>query len=296
MLKPASLLLSALVISAPAFAQGTSPASIAPITIVAAENFYGDVARQIAGPQAKVVSILSNPDQDPHLFEADPSTARALSAARIVVINGVDYDPWAVKLLAAARSQHRTVIVAAELVHAAEGANPHLWYDPATMPEVARALAADLSAEDPAHQADYQQRLAAFLASLQPVRTKVADMHSRFAGQKVTATEPVFGYMATALGLVMRNERFQLSVMNDTEPSASDTAAFERDLKTRQVRVLLYNSQATGPVPKRLMRIAQAARIPVVGVTETEPAGQTYQAWMLGQLDAVDRALSAPQS
>jgi zinc/manganese transport system substrate-binding protein len=217
--------------------------------------------------------------------------ARLIAGASIVVSNGADYDPWMAKLLSASRSANRTVIVAADLIHWKPGDNPHLWYDPATMPAYAKALAAALSQRDPAHQADYQQGLRRFLESLQPLQAKIAELRGRFAGSPVTATEPVFGYMATALGLKMRNERFQLAVMNDTEPRASDVAAMENDLRKRQVRVLFHNSQATDTAAERLVRIARESKIPVVGVTETEPAGTTYQTWMMGQLDAVVEAL-----
>lgn len=271
--------------SARAQAGGTAP------SIVAAENFYGDVARQLAGPDARVMSVLSNPDQDPHLFEASPSVARDIARARIVVYNGADYDPWMAKLLAVSKRPDRQVIVVAGLVGRKPGENPHIWYDPITMPAYARALVTALSADDPTHAADYARRLRAFLDSLKPLDAKVASLRSRFAGVPVTATEPVFGTMAAALGLRMTNERFQLAVMNDTEPSASDVAAFEDDLRQHRVRLLLYNSQATDAAAKRLLRIARQAGVPVVGVTETEPAGKTYQAWMLGELDEVGRAL-----
>jgi zinc/manganese transport system substrate-binding protein len=268
------------------------PASAETIRIVAAENFYGDVAGQIAGPGTSVSSIMSNPEQDPHLFEASPSVARLISDAAIVVYSGADYDPWMAKLLSASRSPNRTVIVVANLVHRKSGDNPHIWYDPPTMPAYAKALAASLSQRDPAHKADYDQRLQSFLTSLQPLEAKIAEIRARFHGTPVTATEPVFGYMATALGFSMRNERFQLAVMNDTEPRASDVAAMETDLRQHRVRVLFYNSQATDAAAQRLLKIAQESRIPVVGVTETEPAGKTYQKWMLDQLDAVERALA----
>jgi zinc/manganese transport system substrate-binding protein len=272
----------------PAAAQ-PAPATVA---IVAAENFYGDVAQQIAGANATVSSILSNPDQDPHLFEASPSVARQLSAATIVVYNGADYDPWMAKLLKAARSPSRKVIIVADLVHKKAGDNPHLWYDPPTMPALAAALAAALTERDPTHKADYDQHLQAFLTSLQPIDAKVADIRSKYAGTPVTATEPVFGYMATALGFKMRNERFQLAVMNDTEPRASDVAAFENDLRKHQVRLLFYNSQASDAVAKRMLRIAGQAKVPVVGVTETAPEGKRLQDWMTGTLDAVAQALA----
>jgi zinc/manganese transport system substrate-binding protein len=265
-----------------------------PPRIVAAENFYGDLARQLAGPTADISSIMSNPDQDPHLFEASPSVARELSGAAIVVMNGADYDPWMDKLLASAKSAMRRTIVVADLIGKKPGDNPHLWYDTATISATARALAAALIAADPARKAEYEGRLAAVTESLKPVEARVAGLRARFAGTPVTATEPVFGYMATALALVMRNERFQLAVMNDTEPRASDVAAFETDLRRHRVRVLLYNAQATDSAAQRLLRIARQAGIPVVGVTETEPAGKTYQQWMIDQLDALDAALSKP--
>ena len=267
-------------------------AQTATISIVAAENFYGDVAQQLAGPGVKITSILSNPDEDPHLFEASPSVARALAAATIVVYNGVDYDPWMAKLLGASASATRRTIIVADLVHKQTGSNPHLWYDPATMAAYAQALARQLAAADPAHRADTETRLQAFLASLQPLQNRVAALRARYAGTPVTATEPVFGYMATALGLDMHNERFQLAVMNDTEPAVSDVAAFEADLRQHRVKLFIYNSQATDPAAQRLLHIAQAAKVPVIGVTETEPKGRDYQHWMLAQLDAMDRALS----
>jgi len=269
-----------------------NPAAAQP-SIIAAENFYGDVAQQLAGANATVTSILSNPDQDPHMFEASPSVARDLSAASIVVYNGADYDPWMEKLLSAARSPNRKVIIVANLVHKQAGDNPHLWYDPPTMPAYAKALTAALSDRDPAHKAEYEQRLAMFLASLQPVQAKIAEMHRKFAGTPVTATEPVVGYLAAAIGLTMRNERFQLAVMNDTEPRVSDVVTFENDLREHQVRLLFYNSQASGAVATRLVGIARSANIPVVAVTETEPADTKFQDWMTRELDAIAQALSA---
>ncbi len=266
------------------------------IAVVAAENFYGDVARQIGGDRVAVVSIMNNPDQDPHLFETTPGIARQIADASIVIFNGADYDPWMDKLLKAAPRPERKVIVAAELVHKKAGDNPHLWYEPATMPAVAKAFAALLSAADPAGKDGYAARLATFLASLKPIDDKIAAIRARYAGAPVTASEPVFGYMAGALKLTMRNERFQLAMQNDTEPSARDIAAFEQDLKTRKVRVMFYNKQASNKIVLHLVELARAAKVPVVGVTETAPPGLSFQDWMLGQLNDTDKALAGPSS
>jgi zinc/manganese transport system substrate-binding protein len=275
---------------------GSARAADAPVKLVAAENFYGNIAQQIGGPQVEVVSVMSNPDQDPHLFETSPGVVRQLAAARIVVYNGADYDPWMAKLLKVTSKPDRIVIVAADLVHKRAGDNPHLWYDPSTMPAVARALAAALAKADPAHAADYQARLATFLSSLKPLNDKIAAVRKKYGGAPVTASEPVFGYMAAALGLQMRNEKFQLSIMNDTEPSARDVAAFERDLKQHKVRVMFYNKQASDKIVQHLVEIARANNIPVVGVAETVPPGMTFQQWMASELDDTEKALAGPNS
>ena len=280
-------------------ALGLSPTASAadrPLKLVAAENFYGNVAHQIGGLQVEVVSVMSNPDQDPHLFETSPAVLRQLADARIVIYNGADYDPWMPKLLKATPKPGRTAIVAADLVHKRAGDNPHLWYDPPTMPAVARALTAALEKADPDHAADYQVRLETFLASLKPLNDKISAINKKYAGAAVTASEPVFGYMAAALGLIMRNEKFQLSIMNDTEPTARDVAAFERDLKQHKVRMMFYNKQASDKIVLHLVEIARAVKVPVVGVTELVPSGRNFQDWMLHELDDTEKALAGPNS
>jgi zinc/manganese transport system substrate-binding protein len=263
----------------------------APLPVVAAENVYGDIAAQIGGPAVQVASILSSPEQDPHLFEASPSAARAVAAGRVAIYNGAGYDPWMTKLLAASPAPQRIVIEVAAVAGRRPGDNPHLWYDPAVMLRFATALAGTLAAADPPHQAEYRQRLQQFRQSMQPVLDRIASVRAKAAGAPVTATEPVFGCMFDALGLAVRNAGFQTAVMNDTEPAAADIAAFERDLRTHRVRLLVFNTQASDRIAERMRRLAQAEHVPVLGVTETEPAGLSYQAWMLRELDAVAAAL-----
>lgn len=266
------------------------------IAVVAAENFYGDITRQIGGDRVSVVSIMNNPDQDPHLFETTPGIVRQIAAAQIVILNGANYDSWMDKLLTAGSRRDRTVINAAKLTGYKPGDNPHLWYDPATMPSVAAAIAGALAKVDSAHAADYGARLKVTLAALDQITQRVAQLKAKYGGAPVTATEPVFGPMARALGLTMRNERFQLAMMNDTEPSARDVAAFESDLKERKVRLLIYNSQVSEKLTERLRDIAKRAKVPVIGVTETMPANVKFQDWLLGELDNLDKALSGPNS
>jgi zinc/manganese transport system substrate-binding protein len=266
-----------------------------PVRIVAAENFYGDVAKQLGGAEVSVTSILSTPDQDPHLFEASASTARRIAEARIVIFNGADYDPWMPKLLSASPRSNRKVIEVATLVHKKAGDNPHLWYDPNTMPAVATTLIALVSTIDSNHRADYERRLSKFEGALKPLNEKVAALRQKYAGVPITATEPVFGYMATAIGLDMRNEDFQLAIMNNSEPSPSQIAAFENDLRTHAVKVLLYNNQVSEEMTKKMQTIAKDSGVPVVGISETEPPATTFQEWMLSQLNALEAALGGNQ-
>ena len=292
LLRGARALVTGSLLSAMAFAALPAYAG-AKVPVVAAENFYGDIASQIGGDHVAVTSIMSNPDQDPHLFETSPSTARQLSAARIVIFNGAAYDPWMDKLLGASPRAGRVQIEAASLVGKKPGDNPHLWYLPATMPAVGKAYADALKQADPSIGADIDRQLATFVASLDPINAKITAMRAKYQGVPVTATEPVFGYMADAVGLEMRNLRFQTAVMNDTEPSAADLGAFEQDLRSHRVKVLFYNAQVSDELTRKLLAIAQSSGVGVVSVTETEPHGMTYQAWMLKQLDALDAALAA---
>ena len=284
------LMAAVMLVAAPFLSAGALAADR--VSVVAAENFYGDVARQIGGDHVAVTSILSNPDEDPHLFETSPSTARAVADAGIVIYNGAGYDPWMEKLVSASSAGSRTALVAATLTGRKAGDNPHLWYDPATLPAVANALAGELARRDPANASDYKAGLAKFDSSMEKIGKEIAAVRKAYGGTKVTATEPVFGYMAEALGFKMLNGKFQTAVMNDAEPTPKQVIAFEKSLKDGSAKILFYNSQVADQATERLLGIARANKVSVIGVTETMPAGQTIQTWFSGQIEATEKALA----
>jgi len=262
------------------------------LKIVAAENFYGGVARQIAGNSATVKSILTNPNQDPHEFTTNAVTAKSVADADIVIASGISYDPWMDKLLATQGKPNRVVIHVADLIGGKDGDNPHIWYDPKTMPALGAKLVEVLSRINSTQAGAYQKRLEDFNASMKPELDKIAAIKAASAGLEVTATEPVFGYMADALGFKMLNYDFQVKIMNDAEPTADQTAAFEKSLTSRTAKILFYNSQVTDPTTERIQKIAKKSRVPIVGVTETQPPDQkSYVDWMLHELDGVQAAL-----
>ena len=221
-------------------------------------------------------------------------TAKAVANAQIVIYSGIDYDPWMADMDAAHPNAQRTTINVAKLIDAADGDNPHIWYSPRTMPALAKKLVEILAARDPANADSYQSNLTAFLASLAPMNEKIAALKAKYGGTDVLATEPVFGYMSDALGFKMHGLGFQDHVMNNTEPTARESAEFETLLKTKKVKVLFYNGQVTDPVTSRMQEIAKSSSVPVVGVTETEPAGTSYAPWMLSQLETLEKALGSP--
>jgi zinc/manganese transport system substrate-binding protein len=269
-----------------------SAAQAEPIRIVAAENFYGQIAAQLGGPYVAVTSILQNPQQDPHLFSSNPEIAKAIAKADFVIYNGLGYDSWMVNLIEAANSKTKHIIIVGDLTDKTLGANPHIWYDPHTMLVYANYLTAQLSQLDSVHQAFYHQQMESFKADYEKLMAKIQTLKTQFHGVPVIATEPVFNEMAAALGLMMQGQNFQLSIMNGTEPSANATKAFEDALRNHQVKVLIYNNQVSNPVTDRMRKIAEKAHIPVVGISEIQPPEQNYWTWMNQSLDALASALT----
>ena len=285
MLRRTALLLPILV--------ATPARAASPLPVVAAQAHYADLIRQLGGDRIQVTAAPIGPNQDPHAFEPGPSLGRAVGAARIVVLNGANYDPWMNRLLAGTKGT-RTVIDVAALLGWRAGDNPHVWFDPAGIPRVIGAMADALIAADPQGREDIARQREAVLLSLAPVDAAIAGLRARYAGTSVAATEPVFGLMTAAIGLQMRHERFQIAVMNETEPRASDVAAFEDDLRGRRVRVLIANSQTSGGSAARLIAVAKRAGVPVAQVSETMPAGMRYQEWLLSLVQGLGQALGAP--
>jgi zinc/manganese transport system substrate-binding protein len=264
------------------------------LKVVAAENFYGDIARQIGGAHLDITSILSDPNSDPHLFEPGTRNGLAVAQAKVVIQNGAGYDAFMTKLEHAAPESSRRVVTVADVlgVHGSD-VNPHLWYDVPKLPRVASAIAAALIAADPGHADAYRAGLKRFDASLGPLDAEVAKIRRAYSGTAVAYTEPVAGYLLDAAGI--RNlapESFARAIENGTEPSPESVAAMDALFAKRQVKALLYNSQAVSPITSRVRSAAVKAGIPVIGVTETLPPHLTFQQWQLGQARELDRALA----
>ncbi len=265
-----------------------------PPLAIGVESQYADVLSQIGGPYVTVRAILTNPNTNPHSFEASPAVAREVSQSSLVVMNGLGYDAWVERILAAAPNPRRRVIDVRRLLRLpSDTLNPHLWYDPRTMPAVAEAAAQALTALDPAHAQYFQANARRFTASLAPWAAAIAAFRKDYGSTPVAVTEPVANALLEAAGCrILTPLALQVALMNGTDPAPQDVAAERSLLRGRKVKVLLYNQQVTGPLTISFLQLAREQRIPVVGVYETMPSGYHYQSWMLAEINALRAAVA----
>jgi zinc/manganese transport system substrate-binding protein len=293
----AAALLASACSSSPASSAAGSPAAASATKIVAigAENEYADVIAQIGGKYVQASSIMSNPNTDPHTFEASPSVATEISNAKLIVQNGVGYDTWATTIENADPSSSRKVINVQQLLGLPDSTpNPHLWYKPTTMPAVASAIAADLAQIDPAHASYYKANAASFTASLAAWDAAIAAFKAAHPDIPVATTEPVADYMLQAAGTDnLTPWAFQADIMNGTDPSPQDVALQNSLFTQHKVKVFLYNQQVTDSLTESFIKLANENGIPVVGVYETMPTpGYDYQSWMLAEVNALNKAVT----
>jgi zinc/manganese transport system substrate-binding protein len=262
---------------------------------VAAENEYGNVAVQVGGTDVSVTSVESNPNTDPHTYEVSPSVAQEIGAAQVIIQNGIGYDAYMTRIESASPSTTRKVINVQHLLGLPDSTpNPHLWYDPTTMPKVANALATDFAALKPADASYFTTNAATFIASLHPWVQALADFMATYARTPVATTEPVADYMLEAAGADnLTPFRFQADIMNGVDPSPQDVSAETSLFTQHKVKVLVYNQQVTDTLTQSFITAARSAGIPVVGVYETMPTpGFTYQSWMLAEVNALRQAVA----
>jgi zinc/manganese transport system substrate-binding protein len=274
------------------------PAAAA-INVIGVENEYADVISQIGGKYVRVQSIESDPNTDPHTFEASPKVARQIAGAQLIVENGVGYDSWADKIMSASQRPNRKVINVQKLLGLPDDTpNPHLWFDPKTMPAVAKAVADELAALQPA-QADYFKANAdKFVTSLEPWNAAIAAFKAKYDKTPIAVTEPVGNYMLEAMGFdILTPFSLQKAVMDGTDPSPQDVTTQNDLFANKKVKVFAYNQQVTDALTKNFLEASKKAGVPVVGVYETMPTpGYNYQSWMMAEVAALEKAVASGAS
>ncbi len=290
-----ALLVCALVATLAGCAGRRATSASGTLQVVVAENFWASIVQQLAGPDAVVQSIIANPSTDPHDYEPTAADVRQIASADYAVYNGIGYDAWFSKALAANPARRTVLDVGAALGRRA-GDNPHQWYSPAAVMRVIDRVTADLTRIDPRDAAAFERRRSAFVSSaLGPYHTLIDDIRAHFAGTPIGASESIVSPLAAALGLRMQTPRsFLDDIAEGVDPTAGDKATVDRQIAQHEIRVFVFNTQNSTPDVQRLVDAARRAHIPVTTVTETlTPAGATFQQWQVDELTRLRNALIA---
>ena len=262
------------------------------INVVAAENFYGNIVKQLGGSHVSVTSIISDPNVDPHEYESNVQTAVAVSKARLVIANGGGYDSWMDKLLAASPDSNRIVLKGYDTAQVKLPENEHVWYSVDNVATIAQAITGDLKKLDATDAATFDANLNTFQQSLTPIRQKMSEIKAKYHGTPVGLTETIYLYQAEPLGLnVLTPFAFQKAMAEGNDPPADTVITAENQINHHQIKVLIYNEQTVTPSTTKLESDARQQNIPIVPVTETMPPNKTYQTWMLDQLNVLEQAL-----
>jgi zinc/manganese transport system substrate-binding protein len=262
------------------------------LQVVAAENFYGDMVSQIGGTHVQVLSIVSDPNVDPHEYESNVADSKAVATADLVIANGAGYDDWMDKLLAASPNTNRVLLKGFDLAPNKLPENEHVWYDPANVRVIAQTIADQLQKIDAADTADFAKGLEAFNVGLDQITTQIKRLNTVFAQTPIGLTETIFLYQAKPLGLkILTPFEFQKAIAEGNDPPAEVAITAQAQVTGKKIRVLVYNAQTVTPATTKLQDAAKAAGIPTVPVTETMPPTEHYQSWMLRQLGLLETAL-----
>jgi zinc/manganese transport system substrate-binding protein len=282
--------------AAPAASQGTGTAGSGKvIQVVAAENFWGSIATQLGGTHVKVTSIINNPDTDPHDYEPTAGDARTVSGAQYAIVNGIGYDAWADKLLGASPDSARTELKVGDLVGIKDGGNPHRWYSPDNVHQVIEAITAEYKKLDPADATYFDTRKSTFEnTTLAPYNQEISAIKAKYAGTPIGASESIVSPLADGLGLKMLTpDSFLTAISEGSDPTVHDKSEIDQQIKGKQIKVYVYNSQNATPDVQQQVKEAKAEGIPVATVTETlTPAGASFQDWQTTQLKGIAAALA----
>jgi zinc/manganese transport system substrate-binding protein len=264
------------------------------IKVVAAENFWGSIASQIGGHHVHVVSIITNPNTDPHSYEPTAADAKTIATAQFVIEDGIGYDPWAPKLLSADQS-HPTVVNVGTLLGIPVGGNPHRWYNPADVQAVIRQIVSDYQTLDPADKAYFARQANYFNSvSLRQYDSLIATIKAKYSGTPVGASESIFSMLAPALGLdLVTPYSFLKAISEGTDVTVADKETIDNQIKRHLIKIYVYNSQNVTPDVQAQLAEVRAEHIPYATITETlAPANATYQAWQTRQLVGIEAALA----
>lgn len=253
------------------------------INIMASLDFYGQTAKAVAEKYGQVTSIIDRPSVDPHDYEPTVNTAKQASSAQLIIYNGLGYDDWMEKLTVNKAKGARVITVGTDVAHKTDGANEHVWYDPTTMPKLATKIATELSKIQPQHKHYFEQQAQKYQTNAKTITTMIKQLKQHANNQRVAVSEPVFDYSLKAIGYRISNTHFAHAIEEGSDPSPKDIQQMQQDIKHHRIAFFVENTQTDSNLVTNMVKLARKYDVPVLKVTETLPANQTYQSWMLSQ-------------
>lgn len=260
-----------------------------PIRVVTSLNFYGEVAKAVAGDHGTVTSFINSSAVEPHELQPTTKQAKQVAIANVAIENGLGYDAWMSKMVKADSKNKITLInVGEQVAKEKDGANEHVWYRPATMSALATTLAKQFSKLDPDHKADYEKNAKAYQAKLQKLDKVIAQAKQNVGDNRlVDVSEPVFDYALENLGYQINDQHFEKAVEDDSDPSPKDIQQIQDDITNHRIAFFVNNSQESDKTVENLVKLAKENNVPVLNVTESEPDGEDYVSWMTKQYQAL---------
>ncbi len=264
------------------------------VAVVASTNVWGSVVRAVGGDAVSIHSIIDDPSADPHSYESKPADVAALAKAKLVVFNGGGYDDFFTKLIGDSGADAAKQVDAFALSGKADGVNEHVWYDLPTVKKVAAKIVVELSAAAPDKSDEFALNASKFDEQVDALAATVTKLGTDHPGTKVVVTEPVPHYLLEAAGIADATPaEFSEAIENETDVPVAALTETTGLITGKQVNALVNNTQTENSVTQQLVSGAGTAGIPVVGVTETLPAGVSgYLDWMTKQVDELSAALA----
>lgn len=293
-IKIAILLMAVVVVGAGCSKKSTAEKNTQGLKITTTTDFYGEVAQAVVGNKGQVTSIIDKPNVDPHDYDPTPKTAKKVAGSQLVIANGLGYDTWMNNLVKTNDSGATYIKVGEDVVGKKGGDNPHVWYDPQTMPKLAKKIAQQLSKKQPKNKEYFQKNAQKYIDSLKPMQDKVASLKKiaeQASNKNVYVSEPVFDYAIQALGFKVGDKKFENAVEKETDPSPQTISDMQRNIKQDKIAFFVYNSQVSDKTVDNFVALAKKNSVPVLKVTETLPADKNYQEWMTGQYNSLLKIL-----
>ncbi len=240
------------------------------IKVVASFSILADFVRQVGGDRVEVVSLVG-PDGDAHVFSPSPAHVKQIADAKLVIMNGLEFEGWMDRLVKVSGAKAPLVIASKGLkpikaqsdrerdhdpkhtAHKHGSFDPHAWHNAANAKLYVTNICDRLIATNPAGREAFEANAKSYLAQLDRLESEVKATLARIPAdrRKVVTTHAAFGYFATAYGVVFIAPQ---GISTEAEPSAKDVAKIVRQIRREKVRAVFLENVSDPRLAEQIAR------------------------------------------